>query len=182
MNDYSSTCTVLWDKFVRNLGPKTGAEVLARVVDYWRQIQESRGVKRGHRPPSAPNGTDPTTQPIREGADHTNKELLTYLRDEKTDPSTRNSEPTRSIAIARRKPRPPQPTIKSCVDAFKDLEAMGLIKKNGKFRPDRNGVLQPVYVHIQLVPDEELTPAERLIKLASKEGRFQIPEDTETSQ
>ena len=59
----------------------------------------------------------------------------------------------------------------SVYDIFKDLEAMGLIRKNGKFRIGRNGP-EPVYVAIEHVPDDELTPAERLLKQASKEGRL----------
>ena len=59
-------------------------------------------------------------------------------------------------------------------ETVQELVAMGLLRHTGEYEKDRNGVLQPVYVAINYVPDEKLTPEERMIKAATQEGRLSL--------
>jgi hypothetical protein len=61
-------------------------------------------------------------------------------------------------------------TVDEINETIQELVAMGLLHHTGEYRPDRNGVLQPVYVHIKYVPDEKLTPQERMIKAAAMDN------------
>jgi hypothetical protein len=53
-------------------------------------------------------------------------------------------------------------------EIFDELEAAGIVRKNGQMRPDRDGKMQPVYVITEL--GRQLHDLERLIPSTATEG------------